>query len=220
MFMSLGFRRDIYSWLCLELQMKTVSRYTTIAGLGILATLLFASPLLLTTFAWTTTPGTPFTCVTSTNTWSSTCATNPSFAIGTTVYDQAKLTLSNAGTPYGSVYFAVAKGTCADYGSTIINQTYAVTGTGTTYPYESISTTAYGAGSYVWLVHFYAPPATGGGQYPRYPTTGNDCEPFTLTAAYVPTPQFPLGMAVVLAAALPAMLLIKRKFSTTSFQTL
>lgn len=133
--------------------------------------------------------------------------------------DTAKLTLSSDGSPYGSVYFAVAAGTCADHGSTISNQTYAVTGTGTTYPTESISTTAYSAGSYVWLVHYSG---TGSKGYPRAPSSGQDCEPFTLTSLPPPTsvPEFPFGMALLMAMAIPALVLFKRKLSLSSLQSL
>jgi len=192
--------------------MNTVRRYATFAGLGILATILIASPLLAPTFAWSSSLS---TCVGTS--YTSECAVNPSYAIGTTVSDTAKLYLTSDGGPYGSVYFAVAAGVCSDHGSAISNQTYAVTGTGTTYPTESVSTTGYSAGSYVWLVHYSG---TGSGGYPRAPSTGNDCEPFTLYKGTPPTgvPEFPFGMALLMAMAIPALVLFRRKFGLPSIQ--
>ena len=218
--MAFRFRRHIYRKYRLSLQMQTNRRNMSIAGLGILAAIIFVSPLLAPTFAWTSSLS---TCVGST--YSTSCAKNPSYAIGTTVSDTAQLVLTNDGTPAGTVYFAVASGICSDHGTgtttgvTGASQT-ATTGSGgsgtttTTYT-ASLSTTGLSAGSYVWLVYYSG---TGSGGYPRAPTSGYDCEPFTLFAGSIPTPQFPLGMAALLATALPAMLLIKRKFSISGLQ--
>jgi len=38
------------------------------------------------------------------------------------------------------------------------------------------------------------------------------CEPFTLVSQYVPTPEFPVGMALLLAIALPGILLIRSRY--------
>jgi len=209
------FRCHIYSKRLVFLQMNTSRRYASVAGLGILATILFASPLLAPTFAWSSSLS---TCVGTS--YSTSCTVNPSYPIGSTVTDTAKLYLTSDGAPYGSVYFAVAAGVCSDYGTIIsgTSQTVSVTGTGTTYPQASISTTGYSAGSYVWLVYYGG---TGYGGYPRAPSSGYGCEPFTLVKAPPPpgVPEFPFGMALLLAAAIPALVLLKRKFSVPSFQS-
>ena len=218
--MFLRFRRHKYSEPRYWIYMKNTRRYASIAGLGILATILFASPLLAPTFAWSSSLS---TCVGTS--YSSECTVNPSYAIGTSVSDTAKLTLTSDGGPYGQVIFGVAAGTCRTvtgapgYGSIITTLKYNVTGTGTTYPSVSVSTTGYSAGSYVWLVYYTG---TGSGGYPRAPSTGYDCEPFTLYSAPPPTgvPEFPFGMALLMAAAIPALVLIKRKFSLPSIQAL
>jgi hypothetical protein len=217
MFMSPGFRRDIYSKSSLRLQMKTTRRYASIAGLGILATLLWASPLLTPAFAWHSGIS---TCVAGT--WSKDCTVNPSFAIGTSVSDTAQITLTSNGGPYGTVYFAVAAGICTDHNSPLVSgpspASITVTGSGVTTYTSTLSTTGLSAGSYVWLVYYSG---TGSNGYPRAPASGYDCEPFTLFAAPPPAsvPQFPFGMALLMAIALPALLLLKKKSSVSSLQT-
>jgi hypothetical protein len=226
MFMFPGFRRDIYSKPCHWLQMKTISRRASIGGLGILAIVLMAAPLITATFAWVATPGSPFTCVTSTGVWSPKCTADPSFAIGTKVYDTVHISFSTVG-PYYSVVFAVANGTCTlpsgapGYGSAFKNTTVTIPTTPTISSINvttSVITTKYDAGSYVWLVHY-----TGGSDgYARYPSKGNDCEPFTLTSLPPPTsvPEFPFGIALLMAMAVPALVLFKRKFSLSNLQAL
>ena len=67
------------------------------------------------------------------------------------------------------------------------------------------------AGNYAWVVQ-YAPPSgtRTGHDLPRMQT----CEPFTLTGTFPPppgVPQFPFGMALLLALAIPALLLVRSK---------
>jgi len=210
--MSPRFRRDKYSKRSIRLCMKTIRRYASIAGLGILATLLMASPFLTPTFAWTSSL---HTCVAGS--WSANCTVNPSYAIGTTVSDTAKVTLTNDGPPYGTVYFAVAAGTCSQHGSPLTSgpspASASVTGSGATTYTSTLSTIGFSAGSYVWLVYYGG---TGSGGYPRAPTSGYDCEPFTLFAGPSPVPEFPMGMALLMAILFPAMLLFKKKFGIPS----
>lgn len=198
--------------------MKTVSRKASIGGLSILAIMLMAAPLISATFAWTATPGTPFTCVASA--WSSKCVSDPTFAVGTSVPDTAHIAFNDEG-PYGSVVFAVASGTCGNVISVLSNVTIGIPST-PTIAYANVtttfSTTALSAGNYVWLVHYTGNPDG----YKRYPTTGNDCEPFKLTSLPPPTsvPEFPFGMALLMAMAIPALVLFKRKLSLSSLQAL
>jgi len=168
-------------------------------------------------FAWTITPGSPFTCVGTA--WSTTCATNPSYAIGTTVYDTVKAQLSNdggSGTITWKVYALTGVGACTTTGSALFTTTASIAGDGSyhTIPTPTgFSTTGHSAGSYAWTVTVTYSDAT-----PK-----SACEPFTLfTAPPPPTvPQFPLGMALLLALAIPALLLIRSKFaSKPSFPSL
>lgn len=218
-FMSLEFRCHIYCGTSNSLQMNT-KRYASVAGLGILAALLFASPLLAPAFAWTSTLN---TCVGSysSSTYPSECTVNPSYTVGTTVSDTAKLYLTSDGSPYGTLYFAVASGSCANPTVLDISITGAsptVTGSGDTYYTASISTTGLSAGTYYWLVYYSG---TGSKGYPRAPSSGYDCEQFTLVSAPpVSTPEFPFGMALLLAAAIPALVVLKRKFSLPSIPSL
>ena len=187
--------------------MNVSRRYTGLAALTAMAGLLALVPLANPAFAWTASLS---TCVAGS--WSSTCTTSPSFAIGTLVPDTAKVTLSADGGPYGSVNFYVASGTCADHGTGALVGSSSVTGSGSTYYTQSWDSTGKTAGNYVWLVYYTG---TGSGGYPRAPTSGYDCEPFSLFVGPPPphVPQFPLGSLLIFALAIPALLLLEQDWS-------
>lgn len=164
-------------------------------------------------FAWTSnlnsTSLTPTSCGTSSG-----CAT-------ASVTDTALLTLTNDGAPRGSVtftvYAAAVGATCASSGSALWSDTESVPSTGTyvdsshtqfSITSASFSTTGH-VGSFVWIVSY---PGTGSGGYPG---VSPKCEPMKLLTFPPPStvPQFPLGMALLLAVAIPGLLLVRSKYT-------
>jgi hypothetical protein len=158
--------------------------------------------------------------------WTSSVTTTPSatsVVAGTLVTDTATVTLSPDASPFGYVVFAVYSGGCtngAPTGSQVLTHftgsvtasNVAVTANGVhSYTSASFSTTGL-SGAYVWVVYYTG---TGSGGYPRAPlsATTYDCEPFTVNAPHG-APEFPAGLGVLLALALPAMMLLKRRLPT------
>ena len=158
------------------------------------AALIMALAAVAPAFAWTVN-----TCVATT--WSSSCATNPSFPTGSTVPDIAKLS-GEAGT----ITFSVASGVCSDYGTLTQVSSQSVS-SGQTYASTTWSSGSSPAGSYVWIVHYFGS---------SDPTGAKECEPFTLFKAPPTAPEFPLGMALLLALTIPGLLLIRSKFSPST----
>jgi len=195
-------------------------RGVAIAGLCALATALGLVLAAAPAFAWTSSV---YTCIGNytSSTYPSSCTSNPTLG-GSIIYDTAQLTLSNSGSPYGSLTVLLAKGTCSSIGSTISGvsgSNPSVTTYGTTYYVASIATSSLTSGSsYVWLTSYSG---TSGG-YPYAPTSGAgtnpttysgnlvDCEPFIFQAT-TGVREFPSGMVLLLALALPALVLMRRR---------
>lgn len=166
--------------------------------------------------------GDPTTCEFTPPTISSlsTTPSSASAAVGTTISDTADLTLSSVvgATSSGSIQFYLYAGTCSGVtGSALYSNTATVlsSNNGATkgYPSGSFSTGALAAGNYVWLVRY-----SGGGGWPATPTTGvllsglyYACEPITLTTTTHGAPEFPAGLGVLMALAVPAMLFMRRR---------
>jgi hypothetical protein len=163
--------------------------------------------------------------------WTSALVTTPqpsaSVAVGTSISDSASLTLTHeSATPSGTVIFYLYAGTCSSTfasGGSLYSSTSTVgssnNGATVSYSSGSFSTTGKAAGSYVWLVRY-----SGGGGWPASPSTGPtitgntsnhyDCEPITLTPPTHGVPEFPVGLPLLLALALPAMILLRRRLPT------
>ena len=155
--------------------------------------------------------------------WTSSLSTVPSattVVAGISVTDTATVTLSLDSGPYGSVVFAVYSGGCTTgtpTGSQVLGHftglntnTVTVTANGAhSYTSAAFSTTGL-SGSYVWAVKYLG---TGSGGYPNAPSAGYfDCEAFTVTPNVSHgAPEFPMGLPLLMALALPAMLLLRRK---------
>jgi hypothetical protein len=150
---------------------------------------------------------------------SSFSTTTPTTVIaGSTITDASVVSLSNDAGPYGSVVFAVYSGSCTSGNPTGVKvlghfggadtSTVTVTASGA-HPYSSgpFSTTGL-SGSYVWVAYYTG---TGSGGYPRAPTAGYHCEPFTVNPPSHGVPEFPVGLPALLALALPLMILLRRK---------
>ena len=153
-----------------------------------------------------------------------------SFAIGTTIIDTANLQLSAQTVPstyvYGTITFSVYKGTCnpaTGLGTgTLVTSLAAVTVTsasnGASHPYPSPgwSSTGQSANSYYFVAVYSgsSSQSIGGVLYGGYPGATAGCEPFTLfKGPPFGAPEFPLGPLLVIALALPALLLIRSKFT-------
>jgi len=125
------------------------------------------------------------------------------------VTDTASVTLSSSGAPSGvSVTFNVYQGTCSDHsGTALLTSSKPITSDEGLQQVTSdpFSTTGR-AGNYVWIVT-YNP-----GNYPLTDNSPNPtCEPMNLQPP--PTvPQFPLGMALLFAIAVSALLLVRSKY--------
>ena len=171
------------------------------------------------TFAWNATLNTTIYCMAPGSTWVA-CSSVTSIPAGTMIKDKATLTLTADGGPYGTIRFYLYSGTyntahtCAQNvaSATLFwtdpSNPYSVTGTGTT-TYYSTAPSSIPSGSYFFYVTYSG---TGVGGYPAKST----CEPFS-TLGFPPpnpVPQFPLGMGLLLAAAIPGLLLVRSRFSS------
>ena len=132
----------------------------------------------------------------------------------TSATDTATITLSDNGPNYGSVtfnvYAAAVGATCAPTGPSLLTSVVAVAGhtdhgsdqtyqtTSAAFPYSGHT------GNYVWIVSY------GGG---GYPSMGPLCESMPSSSFPPPptVPEFPLGMAMLLALAIPALLLVRSR---------
>lgn len=177
-------------------------------------------------FAWDSTltsspAGTTVYCYTS-GAWSA-CSNPAAIPGGTSVKDNATLGLdgyscsgSNCGTISFYVISGAAPGTCpssplGSYPSPISSSTVPSSAPGTkegTYHYTwyTSSSTSPAAGSYFFYVYYNA----GSSGYP----SRSACEPFTLLPLSIPTPEFPFGMLLLLAVAIPGLLLVRSKFTS------
>jgi hypothetical protein len=188
--------------------MNRSGRKATLATLGLLSLLVGVGGVVAPVFAWHI--------VSFTTTSSTTSA-----AIGTGIYDTAYLQISNNGGPYGSITYHVYQGSCNSQGNPTGSLVYtspavsvtAAASTGTSpvaYTSATVSTTTWSAGSYVWVVNYSGTGSSG------YPAAKAACEPFSLFQGPPPppgVPQFPLGLAALMAIAVPALLLVKSKRS-------
>lgn len=144
-----------------------------------------------------------------------TTASATSAAIGTGIYDKATLQLSTNGGPYGSITFYAYTGTCNGQGhptGTLVYTSSAVSVTGsgpTTYQSATVPTTGWAAGNYVWVAKY------SGTGYGGYPSAQAACEPFNLFQGPPPptVPEFPLGLALVMALAIPVLFIVKSKYA-------
>src|SRR5208337_2385439 len=195
------------------------SRTKKLAILGAVAVVLGLSAV-APAFAWTSSLSTTIYCKSGAGAWS-VCASTTSIPAGTAVKDKATLTLTSDGGPYGTISFYIYSGTyntdktCAqNVGASTLYWTdpsnaYTVAGSGATNYYSS-SPTSLVAGSYFFYVVYSG---TGSGGYP----SAAKCEPFTTAGYPFPppstVPQFPLGMALLLAVAIPGLLLVRSKYT-------
>jgi hypothetical protein len=148
-----------------------------------------------------------------------------SSTIGAPISDTASLALELQTTSsFGSIVFSLYHGTCAAPGSFIHSNTVPVSSSnnGITASYSSgtFPTTGLTAGGYVWLVRYSGTAGTNG--YPAQPPTGTgtllngnyyDCEPMTITLSPPPNsvPEFSAGLPILMALALPALILLIRR---------
>jgi len=150
---------------------------------------------------------------------------------GTDISDELALTLSSqdcsgpAGCSYGQIYFYVYSGGSSAYensggtctikdAATLVWSDINVNGygvfssnNGATLTYDSSKVSPQlSSGTYFFLVQYK--PGSVGGTWPA----ASECEPFTISPP--PTvPQFPLGIALLLALAIPGLLLIRTRYA-------
>jgi len=156
---------------------------------------------------------------------------SPGCAIGTTVTDTVTFCLSTTSSTFcaastkatvtcaqgantkGTICYEVHSGTCASIGALVSpgpspSSTAVLTSNdGSTKTYTStLSTTGLAAGSYVWIVQY------SGMSVNTDLHTLKTCEPFTLTVGHgLGVPEFPSGVALLMALAIPALLLVRSK---------
>jgi len=185
-------------------QNKALLSLTALAGILVLTAM--ATP----TFAWHVVSLS--TCVGTS--WSPDCAGNPSYTIGSQVSDTANVTVShNGGSGYitFAVYKAAVGATCAPSGTALYTSgPTPFPGDGKSHIVTSgaFDTTGQSAGGYVWTTYVTYADAK--------PWSG--CEPFTLTQS-TGVPQFPLGSLLVIALALPGLLLVRTKLTRANPST-
>ena len=186
--------------------MKTARRTIPLAALAILATTLaFSVPA----FAWHVVSF-------------STSMQGGSFAIGTTMADTANLELSatsvSSNYNYGTITFYAYQGTCTPssgkgtgtlvYTSSPVTVTGASNGASASYTDPAgFDTTGMSAGSYYFVAVY-----SGSVSSPTYPGATAACEPFSLYQGGT-VPEFPLGMALLIGLAIPALLLFRTRFA-------
>jgi len=168
------------------------------------------SSVALPAFAWSSSPG-PTTLNAST------------IVKGGSVTDSALIVLSNygpgtspstcpKGSTFGCIIFKVYGGTCSSYStstlyftSTVVVTSAAESSTfpsgGHTYASPTFTPTSTTQLSYVWIDSYTG--TTGG-----YPSAKFACEPFTVSHG---VPEFPVGMPLLIALALPALILLRRR---------
>lgn len=179
--------------------MSKTSRKASIATLSVLATLLWVAPLATPVFAWhvcglTLSPGSQVTTIPA--------GTTATFTYLLTYSDNgypSHFTFTATGTNSAWTVVSVTPPRVPSSGeSSSISQTISVV---VTAPSTPGSTTTI----HVTAVNYY--------------DHGANCEvrtPLTAGAFPSPVPQFPLGMALLMAVTLPAMLLIKKKSNISS----
>jgi len=186
--------------------MKSRRQHKALISLTALAGVLALTAIAAPTFAWHVISLN--TCVGTT--WSTDCAGNPSYTIGSQVSDTANVAVSdNGGSAYitFTVYKAAVGATCAPTGDALYTSgAIAFPGDGSSHIVPTASSqvqfdsTGQSAGAYVWVTKVTYSDAT--------PWTA--CEPFTLTPG-TGVPQFPLGSLLVIALALPGLLLVRTR---------
>jgi len=151
-----------------------------------------------------------------------------SAAVGTPISDTASLSLGlvTGATSAGTINFYLYAGKCTSITGGSLFSSIATVGSGNNgatvaYSSGSFLTSGLAAGGYVWLVRY-----SGGGTspgWPAYPASntpgavsfnGNyyDCEPITLAprSPGVGVPEFSAGLPILMALALPALILLRR----------
>jgi len=164
----------------------------------------------LPAYAWNSTPG-------------PTTPSGTSIALGGSITDNAPLTLTANGpgtspsvcvpsSTFGCIIFKVFAGTCSSFSTTTTYFTSIVAVTtasqGASHTYTSAAFTPLAAGNYVWVDTYSGTTGTN-----PYPTASFGCEPFTVNAPHG-APEFPAGLGILMALALPAMMLLKRRLPT------
>jgi hypothetical protein len=162
----------------------------------------------LPAYAWTSTPG-------------PTTLQHPTIALGGSTSDNAPLKLTadgpgvspascGAAGSYGCITFKVYAGTCpTSYsGPALFTNIVQVTSAsqGVSFTYTSGSFTPLAPGNYVWIDTYSG--TTGPNPYPSNTFA---CESFTVNAPPHGVPEFPAGLAALLALALPLMILLRKK---------
>ena len=228
--MNLGFTRVDPCFgrpICYPSEIATSMRQKSKAEIALLgAAVLLGLSAVSPAFAWTSGLTTTVLCLnTGTGTWAPCPSTIPA---GTSIKDSATLTgtvepncgphapSGNCGTisfrivtgavPTSGCPSSVPTGATAE-GTATVPTSFATTGHAG--PFYS-SSPSLGAGTYYFYVVYSG---TGLGGYPAV----HKCEPFTGGSFPPPpppgVPQFPLGLAALLAAAVPALLLLRSKRS-------
>lgn len=184
--------------------MKPVSRTVSIATLGMVVAVLGLAPLAAPVFAWnqcglTLTPTTQSTTVAAGSTVTLTYLLTYSESISYAANFAVSALSSNSA---WNVVSVVPSTVPASGTSDSINQTISVEVTAPSTPGSTTTLTVTAVNNQDHNANCYA-----------YTT---------LTAGALPpgVPQFPLGMTLLIAIVLPAMLLVKRKFSISSLQVL
>jgi hypothetical protein len=150
-----------------------------------------------------------------------------SVPVGASISDTASLTLGfvNGATPSGTINFFLYAGTCTGVGAgPLYSKSLAVSSlnNGATLQYDSgsFSTTGQVAGQYVWLSKYSGSTTTPGWPAdPRNAASGAvlvggiyyDCEPITLAPTSRGVPEFSMGLPILMALALPALILLKAR---------
>lgn len=206
--------------------MSGKGRTTELALVGVAALVLGLSAL-SPVFAWHVASFSSTIYCENGSTWAP-CTSSQLAGISTPIKDEASLQLSANGKPYGTLSFFIYSGGSSSYfndvdthvctinsGASLVwtdsANPQAVTSASqqpSSQPFTSSVVSSLTAGSYFFYVSYSG---TGSGGYPA----GSLCEPFTaVTFPPPPTvPQFPLGIAVLLGLAIPALFLAKSKFS-------
>ena len=139
----------------------------------------------------------------------SSCGTSSGCSVPS-VTDTASVTLSSSGAPSGvSITFNVYQGTCSDHsGTPLLTSNRPITSDLGLQQVTSdpFSTAGHSPGSYVWIVTYNQ------GDYPLTDGSPNPaCEPMNLLTYHPPTvPEFPFGLALLFAVAIPGLLLLRR----------
>ena len=137
------------------------------------------------------------------------CGTSGGCSVAS-ITDTASVTLSSSGAPSGvSVTFNVYQGTCSDHsGTSLLTSNRPITSDKGLQQVTSdpFTTSGRAAGGYVWVVMYNQ------GNYPLTDRSPNpDCEQMVLLqTSHSTVPEFPFGMVLLFAIAVPGLLLVRR----------